>query len=90
MKQTIEIQNLKCGGCARTVTDGLAEVNGIVVVNKVNPDTGEVEFESNDDLNWEELKQKLHKMGYPLSDEENTLGMKVKSFASCAVGKLKS
>ena len=32
MEASIIIQNLKCGGCANTITKGLTEINGVTEV----------------------------------------------------------
>ena len=36
----------------------------------------------------EEVKNKLKSMGYPEDGEANTLGVKAKSYVSCAIGKM--
>ena len=61
--ETFSVQNVKCGGCASTIQDGLAAMPGI--------DTVEVEVEggtvtvSGADLDRATLSAKLAELGYP-------------------------
>lgn len=87
MKATIIVQNLKCGGCAKTITNKLTEMENISEV-QVYPNTSTVSFAyvaSNDAL---KVKDKLKDLGYPSVDSKNTLASKAKSFVSCATGKM--
>ncbi len=87
MEATIEIQNLKCGGCANTITTQLSKLNGISDVS-VNNDTDEVRFNYNSEEEFETVKTKLSDLGYPIVGEQNSLPKKAKSFVSCAVGRI--
>ena len=90
MKQTFQVENVKCNGCATTLKNKLLTEFGTVDVNlEVEPReiTLEITEEKIDDL-----QTALRGLGYPLSTDE--LGMvdnttaKFKSFVSCAVGKI--
>ncbi len=87
METTIHIQNLKCGGCANTITKGISSIEAIQNVS-VNVDESTVTFsyETEDQVN--EVKNKLKSLGYPEDGEANTLGDKAKSYVSCAIGKM--
>lgn len=90
MKQTFEVINVKCGGCASTLKKSLAEEFGEVDVDlDVMPRKITLDI---DDNNMISLRNKLKSLGYPMADEDlNTLekiGTTAKSFASCAVGKM--
>lgn len=87
MNTTIYIQNLKCGGCANTVTKNLTTIDNITEV-EVNVDESSVSFnyENEDALN--RVKETLQKLGYPEDGEANSLTAKAKSYVSCAVGKM--
>lgn len=87
MKTTIEIQNLKCGGCAHTVTQAVEKIDGISKVN-VDVDTSNVSFEYEQEEQLELVTKKLLSIGYPIAGEENSLGSKAKSYVSCAIGKM--
>jgi len=92
MKQTYEVLNVKCGGCANTLKTKLEEEFGEVEVNlEVEPRQITLEIE---DTNVPTLRQALKKLGYPMSDEELStiegFSTTAKSFVSCAVGKMGS
>ncbi|MCO6176454.1 heavy-metal-associated domain-containing protein [Flavobacterium sp. NRK F10] len=87
MTTTIYIQNLKCGGCANTVTKNLSQLDGIENVS-VSVDESAVTFDYNHENLVAEVKELLKKIGYPEAGDENSLGTKAKSFVSCAVGKM--
>ena len=89
MKQTFEVHNVKCGGCANTLITDLKEEFGEVSVDlevhprKITLDIKEEKLET--------LKLKLRALGYPLTTDELSGFEKAtttaKSFVSCAVGK---
>lgn len=92
MKQTFEVHNVKCGGCANTLTKALKEEFGEVEVDlEVEPRKITLDIE-NDKL--KDLKLKLRSLGYPLTTDELSGFEKVtttaKSFVSCAIGKMSS
>lgn len=84
---TIEILNLKCGGCANTVTKGLLTVEGVKDVS-VDLDASKVTVDTDDEQVLEKVKHKLSSMGYPEVGEANTMLHKAKSFVSCASGRM--
>jgi copper chaperone CopZ len=92
MKQTFEVENVKCGGCANTLITSLKEEFGEVLVDlDVHPRKITLEIE---DSKEESLKLKLRALGYPLSSDELSGLQKAtttaKSFVSCAIGKINS
>ncbi|MCT4630407.1 heavy metal-associated domain-containing protein [Winogradskyella sp.] len=87
MKATIQIQNLKCGGCANTIVTQLSKLDGITTVT-VNNNTDEVSFNYNTETELEAAQTKLSDLGYPMVGENNSLPKKAKSFVSCAVGRM--
>ena len=92
MKQTYEVLNVKCGGCANTLKTKLLEEFGEVEVNlEVEPRQITLEIE---DTNVPALRQALKSLGYPMSDEDLStvegFTTTAKSFVSCAVGKMGS
>lgn len=88
MKQEIYIENLKCGGCANTVTKGLENIEGVSNV-AVDVEKSLVTFTSDENVT-ESVKAKLSSLGYPEVGDKNTLAHKAKSFVSCAVGRVNS
>ncbi len=89
MKETLKIQNLKCGGCAHTITTKLEELNHISDV-VVNNDTDEVSFNYKEESQLNSAVELLSKLGYPVEGASNPLTKKAKSFVSCAVGRMNS
>jgi copper chaperone CopZ len=90
MKQTFEVVNVKCGGCANTLKKALKEDFGEVEVDLESmPRKITLDIE---DEKIENLKLKLRSLGYPLSTDElssmQNIGAKAKSFVSCAIGKM--
>lgn len=89
MIKTLEVYNVKCGGCANTLTTALEEDFGKVTVDlEVNPRKITLDIEED---KMEELTIKLRGLGYPLTTDELSGFEKAtttaKSFVSCAVGK---
>lgn len=89
MKQTLEVYNVKCDGCANTLTTALKEEFGEVTVNlEVEPRQITLDIEEE---KLESLKVKLRSLGYPLTTDElsgfDKAAATAKSFVSCAVGK---
>ncbi len=88
MKTKIIVQNLKCGGCANTITTKLSQLDNVTNV-LVNIESSTVSFVA---LNAEDalsVKEKLKAIGYPSVGESNRVLSKAKSFVSCATGKMK-
>lgn len=85
----LTIQNLKCGGCANTVSTNLNRIEGVSDV-AVNPDDGTVDLNINSKDLLETIKSELRRLGYPLVDEDNPFFTRVKSYASCAIGRMSS
>lgn len=85
--RTIQIENLKCGGCANTIKKGLLKLDGITDV-EINIDTSEVQISTDDNELIIAVKEKLSSLGYPEVGESNTVLKKAKSYVSCAVGRI--
>ncbi len=85
--ETIYIANLKCGGCATTITKELSEIAGVSNV-KVDNDSDSVDVTYEDTVDRSEIIGKLHHLGYPEATEENGLLLQLKSYASCMIGRI--
>jgi copper chaperone len=88
MTTEIEIENLKCGGCAATIKKGLLGLGNVNSV-EVNVEKSIVSISSEKE-NLVLIKEKLSKLGYPEVGDKNTIVHKAKSFVSCAVGRIDS
>lgn len=89
MEANIEIQNLKCGGCANTIINKVSTIEGIQKVT-VEVETSSVAFQYDTEAQIELVKEKLSSIGYPTVDEKNPLHKKAQSYVSCAIGKINS
>jgi len=93
MLQTFEVENVRCGGCANTITKSLesAGFSDIFVDLSCEPRKVSVSINKDDEIGL--LIETLNKLGYPLCGTdrgftEDTL-LKAKSIVSCAIGKIK-
>jgi copper chaperone len=85
----IEIDNLKCGGCARSILKGLAELPGVSEV-EVDRDQQLVRFTGVESVR-SQVAAKLRSMGYPEKGSLQGFDAGVanaKSFVSCAIGRI--
>jgi copper chaperone len=85
----IQIENLKCGGCANTIVKGLSAITGVADV-VVNNDTNQVSMSASEALRPAVL-DKLKTMGYPEVGSVSGLASGIataKSFVSCAIGRV--
>ena len=91
MAYQIQVENIKCGGCANTIKNRIAELDGVSAVD-VDIAGGIVSVEGSDDTRAT-VSAKLLKLGYPESGTAEGIkaaAAKAKSFVSCAVGRMSS
>jgi copper chaperone CopZ len=84
---TLEILNLKCGGCANSIKKGILTIEGVNEVS-VDLETSKVTVDTVDEELVLKVKEKLSSMGYPEVGDANTVLHKAKSFVSCATGRM--
>ncbi len=90
MRRSYEVLNIRCEGCANSIKKSLLKHFEYVDVDlSKEPRIVTVELKSDDEE--KKFKKILIGLGYPLVDEKlsitNKMGLKTKSFLSCAVGK---
>jgi copper chaperone len=85
--ESIYVANLKCSGCAQSITQKLEQLNGIQNI-AVSIDEGHIEIHHDGSVNRQKIIATLLSIGYPEATAENGLLTKAKSYASCMVGKL--
>ncbi len=90
MRQTIKVENVKCGGCASTLKNRLRDEFGEIEVNLgVMPREITLDI---DDTKLDALYDALKSLGYPVAGQSfgfvADTSMKAKSFISCAIGKM--
>lgn len=90
MKVSIEVENIRCGGCANTISKKLTAIEGVDAVDVAIKDQT-VTIDSIDDSVLDEVVAALYKMGYPERgsvEGVDALKEKAKSVVSCAIGKV--
>lgn len=88
MDYMIEVENVKCGGCASTIEKTLLGVSGVAAVDVEIAD-GRITVQADSDLR-DGLVAVLLKAGYPEKGSVEGLKAaraKARSYVSCAVGK---
>ena len=94
MLLTFQVDNIRCGGCANSITKKLKEINGIEDV-QVKVEQKQVivttDSTSNDEIRHI-ISEHLLKLGYPEENKKgsNNLKTKAASLVSCAIGKVSS
>lgn len=85
----IQVENIKCHGCANSITNSLRKINGVQDVN-VDVENGKVIIQGKDEeINRDEIVSKLRSMGYPEPGNGSTLTTAT-SFVSCMIGRVTS
>lgn len=85
----VEVENIKCGGCERSILKGLATIDGLSDV-LIDRDQQTVQFSGAPVLR-PIVAEKLRSMGYP--EKGSLQGLEAglanaKSFVSCAIGRV--
>jgi copper chaperone len=89
MQHNLAIENVKCGGCAHTITSRISSIEGVRDVY-VDVAQGQIQFEA-DESKVESVIKELLRLGYPLQgslEGISSIGAKAKSLVSCAIGKV--
>lgn len=91
MSLSIQVENIKCGGCANSIKKGLMDEAGVSTV-AIDVENGMVSIDGKN-LDRDAIAAHLLKMGYPESGSVEGMKAataKAKSFVSCAIGKVSS
>ena len=86
MNTTLEIQNLKYGGCEASIYSKLSMLKNIKNIF-VNVDESTITFKYDTMQGLKKVKEKLSNIGYPVLGEENKLMTKATSYVSCVLGR---
>lgn len=85
---SITVENLKCHGCAATISRELQKVEGVISV-QVDVATSRVNITTTgSEETTEACRHKLLSLGYPESGSKNSTISKAKSYVSCAIGRI--
>ena len=85
MTTTLELENIKCSGCANMVTKTIGEITGVKSVH-VDPAAGTVEAVIHDGVSRDLIAEKLAHLGYPEEGKGNIFHS-AKSYVSCMIGR---
>ena len=89
MNIEILVENIKCGGCANSISKKILQQDGVKSV-EVDIERGSVQIDGDTGLR-DTYAETLRGIGYP---EQGSLqgieavGVKAKSFVSCAIGRM--
>ena len=89
MSWTIAVDNIKCGGCANSITKALMAIAGVSYAT-VHIESGGIHIESDEALRAA-VTERLLELGYPESGAVSGLRSataKARSFVSCAIGSM--
>lgn len=89
MTFSIQVDNIKCGGCANTIRKRLTQLPGVGKVT-VDIEQGVVEVDADTGLRDAVAESLLH-AGYPESGSASgvaSMKAKATSFVSCAIGRM--
>jgi copper chaperone len=89
MSWTITVENIKCGGCANSISKALAAIPGVAGV-VVDVEKGDIRVEA-EEAARATVARRLLELGYPECGAVSGLGSaaaKAKSFVSCAIGRM--
>jgi len=84
--ETLNVANIKCSGCAHSISNQLNSIMGLTE-SSVNVNEGTIDLIYETDSVRDNVIRKLSAMGYPEATEENGLLMQAKSYANCMIGK---
>lgn len=88
-KIQVHVENIKCGGCEKSIVNGLLDIAGLSEVT-IDRDQ-QLVCVSGDGSLRDAVVDKLKKMGYP--EQGSVSGLEAglanaKSFVSCAIGRM--
>ena len=87
IKEKINVENIKCHGCANTIRKEIAKLDGVMEV-EVDVENACVTVDFDEAVqNKAHVINRLTKLGYP-EQGENSVKSKVVSYVSCAVGRV--
>jgi len=86
MEFSFDVENIKCGGCARTIERAIEELPDVSRV-AVDVAAGRISVTAKADLRAP-VGDVLARLGYPERGSANGLGTRARSFVSCAVGRI--
>jgi len=91
LRYTVEVNNIRCEGCANTIKTTLQKEGFSDIEVDLSCEPRKVTVNVQDEASSAQFRAILRKLGYPLCDEKislsNSATLKAKSLVSCVVGK---
>jgi copper chaperone CopZ len=85
----IQVENIKCNGCATSIKNALLKFDKVKAVN-IEIETGIIKLDiEEEDADRKEILAKLQSMGYP-EPGEGSLLTTATSYVSCMIGRVNS
>jgi copper chaperone len=84
----INVENIKCGGCAHSIKTGLLKIKGVSEVD-IDIQNGIIHLQGDEQVERSEVVAKLYSMGYPEPGKGSGLTTAT-SFVSCMIGRVTS
>lgn len=88
MKHNLNVENIKCSGCAHSIETSLSKMQGVLQV-KVEITQGSIQLDVDEVDTLKAVIEKLHHMGYPLPGKGSGMTTAT-SYISCLIGKVTS
>ena len=86
MNTILYLDNIKCGGCANSISKKLTSIEGITEVD-VDIEGGAIKMNFSNESILETAKTALAKMGYPEKGTSDFID-NAKSYVSCMIGRM--
>lgn len=83
---TLQVDNIKCGGCAGHITRKIEAIEGVTDLS-IDIPTGTVSFGAADQSVEDKVISELKRLGYPLTGTGGVID-NAKSFVSCMIGRV--
>jgi copper chaperone CopZ len=81
------IINVKCSGCENQINSKIKSIDGVEDI-KIDVENSRAALTYNNEAVLNEVEETLSKMGYPISEEDNSVFKKAKSYLSCMIGRI--
>jgi len=86
METKVYLDNIKCHGCANSISSKLKSID--IDNHEVIVEEGAIKFEYESESEIDKVLSTLKKMGYPERDQSNLIDS-AKSYVSCMIGRVK-
>lgn len=87
LHKELNVLNIKCGGCVNQITTKIGKIEGVEEITiDLENSTANLSYDSEETLSL--VVDSLSRMGYPISEDDNGVVKKAKSYVSCMIGRM--